>query len=94
MAFRGPLWGQLCGPRQKGLAVCLLKEEKHHSGLLIQPHLGAPGSAASVCPGSLAQITQGGGGPETSQGAALAPKPKPGWTSRSKVAQETAWACL
>lgn len=36
------LWGQLCGPRQRGLAVCLLKEEKHHSGLLIQPHLGAP----------------------------------------------------
>lgn len=88
---RGPLWGQLCGPRQRGLAVCLLKEEKHHSGLLIQPHLGAPGSAASVCPGSLAQITQSGG-PGTSQGAALAPKSKQGWTSRSKVAQETAWA--
>lgn len=68
------LWGQLCGPRQRGLAVCLLKEEKHHSGLLIQPHLGAPGSAASVCPGSLARITQGGG-PGTRQGAALAPKP-------------------
>ena len=28
---RGPMWGQLCGPRQRGPAVCLLKEEKQHS---------------------------------------------------------------
>lgn len=28
---RGSMWGQLCGPRQRGPAVCLLKEEKQHS---------------------------------------------------------------
>lgn len=28
---RGPVWGQLCGPRQRGPAVCLLKEEKQHT---------------------------------------------------------------
>lgn len=27
---RGPMWGQLCGPRQRGPAVCLPKEEKQH----------------------------------------------------------------
>lgn len=28
---RGPVWGQLCGPRQRGPALCLLKEEKQHA---------------------------------------------------------------
>lgn len=28
---RGPVWGQLCGPRQRGPAACLLKEEKQQA---------------------------------------------------------------
>lgn len=88
---RGPFWGQLCGPRRRGLAVCLLKEGKQPSGLLIQPHLGAPGSAASVCPGCPAQITQDGG-PGTSQGVALAPQPRQGWRAVAKMPRKEPWA--
>lgn len=27
---RGSVWGQLCGPGQRGSDVCLLKEEQQH----------------------------------------------------------------
>lgn len=81
---RGPLWGQLCGPRQRGLAVCLLKEEKHHSGLLIRPHLGVPGSAPVFALAAWLRLRKVVG-LEHARG-------QQGWTSRSKVAQETAWA--
>lgn len=56
---RGPLWGQLCGPGQRGPALLFAEGGKTTRGLLIQPHLGAPGSAARVCPGCPAGITQG-----------------------------------
>lgn len=37
--------GTVMWPQAERSAVCLLKEEKHNSGLLIRPHLGVPGSA-------------------------------------------------
>lgn len=91
MASQGPFMGTVMWP-QAERSCCLFAEGG-------KTQLRATDSAspwcsrlsASVCPGSLAQITQGGG-PGTRHGAALALKPKQGRTSRGRVAQETAWA--
>lgn len=58
---------------------CLFAEGgKTTHRLLIQPHLGTPGSAASVCPGCPALITQGGG-PGASKGVAGGPQARQDW---------------
>lgn len=51
LASQGPYVGTVMWPQAERSSCLFAEGGKTTWGLLIQPHLGAPGSAASVCPG-------------------------------------------
>lgn len=53
LASQGPSVGTVMWPRAERSRCLFAEGGKTTRRLLIQPHLGAPGSAASVCPGCL-----------------------------------------
>lgn len=53
LASQGPYVGTVMWPRAERSRCLFAEGGKTTRRLLIQPHLGAPGSAASVCPGCL-----------------------------------------
>lgn len=59
LASQGPYVGTVMWPQAERSRCLFAEGGKTTHGLLIQPHLGAPGSAASVCPDCPARITQG-----------------------------------
>lgn len=76
LVSQGPYVGTVMWPQAERSRCLFAEGGKTTHGLLIQPHLGAPGSAAGVCPGCPALITQGGG-PGASKGVAGQPHRSP-----------------
>lgn len=59
LARQGPYVGTVMWPWAERFRCLFAEGGKTTRGLLIQPHLGTPGSAAGVCPSRLARVTQG-----------------------------------
>lgn len=80
LASQGPYVGTVMWPQAERSRCLFAEGGKTTHGLLIQPHLGAPGSPASVCPDCPARITQGWlglVGVELAKGLLGASRPRP-----------------
>lgn len=89
LASQGPYVGTVMWPQAERSHSLFAEGRKTTHGLLIQPHLGAPGSAASVCPDCPARITQGWWGlvgVARARGllGASRPRPRPGRDSAGR----------
>ena len=70
LASQGPCVGTVMWPQAERSRSLFAEGGKTTRGLLIQPHLSAPGSAASVCPGCLGSDDARLVGVEPPEGAA------------------------
>lgn len=82
LASQGPYVGTVMWPQAERSLSLFAEGGKTTRGLLIQPHLSAPGSAASVCPGCLGSDDARLEGVEPPKGAAGGLQARAGWPCR------------
>lgn len=82
LASQGPCVGTVMWPQAERSRSLFAEGGKTTCGLLIQPHLSAPGSAASVCPGCLGSDDARLVGVEPPKGAAGGLQARTGWPCR------------